>query len=130
MAIPTKSFRPSPTVEKALSLNGGGTGLSHRLSQIADRYCEILRRTRLPDFTESETSLLHDACNGVWHEPASTIRGALAQGVEDAIDLDGLDEKWSVDGLALIEKLRGLDFIQEVKLVEDIERYWSDASPS
>lgn len=120
------SIYPSPALDAACALNGGGRNRSHRISQIADRYAEIMRRTALPDFTEAEWSLLQDACNGVLHEPAGMIRGGLALGVEDAIALDGLADKWSVDGAALLARLRDLAFAQEVRLIEDIERRWGE----
>lgn len=129
MALPTKSFRPAPIVDAALANNGGGRGLSHRLAQVSDRYLEALRRARAswPPFSEAEWSLLRDAMNGTLHEPAAMI-AALDQGIEDAIALDGLDAKWSVDGPALLAKLRGLDFMQEVALVEAVERWWAERS--
>lgn len=99
--------------------------MSHRLAQIADRYGEILRHAVLPELSNAELDLLRDASNGVLHEPASLIRGALAQGVGDAIALDGLAEKWGVDGEALVEKLRGLSLAQEIRLIEDLEAWWS-----
>lgn len=119
------SIYPSPALDKARALNGGGRGASHRINQIADRYTEILRRTSLPELSDAEWSLLRDACNGTLHEPAAMIRGALAQGVSDAVALDGLDGKWGVDGAALVERLRGLEFAQEVRVVEEIERWWA-----
>ena len=126
MATPVTSFRPAPVVTEALALNGGGRGMSHRLAQIADRYSEIMRRTPLPDLSDAEWSLLRDALNGTLHEPAAMIRGALALGVEDGISLDGLDGKWGVDGAALAGKLRSLTYAQEVRLVEEIERWWAE----
>lgn len=125
MASAPKSIRPAPILEEAVANNGGGTGLSHRLAQIADRYLEMLRRTALPAFSDAEMDALRDSNNGTWHEPAAMIRGALWIGVEDSLP-DGLADKWGIDGEALVEKLRALTFAQEVRLVEQIERWWSD----
>lgn len=116
------SIYPSAALDDACALNGGGRNRSHRISQIADRYTEILRRAVLPPFSPAERSLLRDACNGTLHEPAGILPGALALGVADAIALDGLDKKWLVDGPVLIEKLRGLSFPQEIRLIEEIEK--------
>jgi hypothetical protein len=117
-------------VDTALAHNGGGRGLSHRLAQVGDRYLEGLRRARAgwPPFTEAEWSLLRDAMNGTVHEPAAMI-AHIDQGIEDAIALDKLDAKWGVDGPALLAKLRALDFMQEVALVEQIESWWAERSP-
>lgn len=125
MASAPKSIRPAPILEEAIANNGGGNGLSHRLAQIGDRYLELLRRTDLPVLTEAEMSALRDVNNGTWHEPAAMIRGALWLGIEDSLP-DGIAEKWGIDGPALVKKLRGLSFAQEIKLVEGIEKWWSD----
>lgn len=118
------SIYAAPELDEALARNGGGRNRSHRINQIADRYAEMLRRTSLPDMSEAEWSLLRDALNGVVHEPAAMI-AHLAHGVADAIRLDGLDRKWGVDGAALVAKLEALDYAQEVRLLEDIEAWWS-----
>ena len=125
MASAPKSIRPAPILEEAIANNGGGSGLSHRLAQIGDRYLELLRRTDLPALTDAEMSALRDVNNGTWHEPAAMIRGALWLGIEDSLP-DGIAEKWDIDGGALVEKLRVLTFAQEVKLLEMIERWWAD----
>lgn len=125
MATPVKSLRPAPILEEAVAHNGGGRGLSHRLAQIADRYLEMLRRADLPALNEAEWNALRDACNGVLHEPAATIRGALWIGIEDSLP-DGLAAKWQIDGAALVATLRDLSYAQEVRLVEEIERWWAE----
>ena len=98
--------------------------MSHRLDQIADRYMEILRRTRLPEFTEAELQLLRDATSGSFYEPAFQI-AHLDHGIADAIEFDELDRKWEVDGEVLLAKLRALTFVQEVALLEQIEAWWA-----
>lgn len=124
MASSPKSIRPAPILEEAIANNGGGNGLSHRLAQIGDRYLELLRRTDLPALTEAEMNALRDSNNGTWHEPAAAIRGALWLGIDDSLH-DGIADKWQIDGQQLVDKLRGLTFAQEVKLLELIERWWS-----
>lgn len=123
MASAPKSIRPAPILEEAISNNGGGNGLSHRLAQIGDRYLEMLRRTDLPTLSEAEINALRDSNNGTWHEPAAAIRGALWIGIEDGLP-DGLAEKWDIDGKVLVEKLRSMTYAQEVKLIEQIEKWW------
>lgn len=116
-----KSFRPSEIVVAAIDNNGGGRGMSHRLSQIADRYLEMLRRAPLPKMSEAEINAVRDALNGALPEPAEMIRGFAALEVEDAL-LDGLADKWGIDGSALVSKLHGLSYAQEVRLIEEIEK--------
>lgn len=116
------SIYAAPSVDEALAHNGGGRNRSHRLAQIADRYTEILRRAGLPDFSGAEWSLMRDAMNSTLNEPAALIRH-VAAGIEDAILLDGLAEKWDVSAADLLDRLRGLSFSQRVALVEKIEAW-------
>lgn len=124
MAASPKSIRPAPILEEAIANNGGATGLSHRLAQIGDRYLEILRRTAIPDFSDAEMKAMRDCSNGTWLEPAASIRGALWLAVEDSIP-DGIGKKWGINAPELVEKLRRLDYVQEIKLIESIEGWWA-----
>lgn len=104
--------------------------LSGRLSTIADRYLEILRRARVASrFSEPELNAMRDCCNGTWFEPAQLIDGAILANVEDS-RVDGLYEKWGIDGDALAAKLRSLIFADQVALVEEIEQWWRTQCPS
>ncbi len=37
-----------------------------------------------------------------------------------------VDEKWEVDGKALVEKLRGLSDTQALALIDAAERFWNE----
>jgi len=124
MANRARSVRPAPVLIEATENNGGGHGFSHRLAQIADRYLQLLRRTPRADLTEAEVNAIRDALNGTILEPAEDIRGALWVDIEDAC-VDGLAEKWEIDGPALVARLKALDYAQEVRLVEEVERFWN-----
>ena len=100
----------------------GGESLSGAVNRIGDRYGEIVRRS-LPDMMPAEWCLLADALNGVLHEPASQI-ALLPAEVEDHIQLEGSDHKWSVDGEALVERLRAMSYVERVAIVDVCERFW------
>lgn len=119
-----KSFRPAPAVDLAVSWNGGGKSYSGRLAQISDRYIEILRRAALPQLSEAEMNAILDALNGAWLQPAAIIEGAIELEVSDA--MPDLAEKWSIDQKSLLEKLRSLDFVQSVALLEAVEKHRSN----
>jgi hypothetical protein len=72
--------------------------------------------------TEAEACLICDALNGTWLEDP-TIRLSWAE-VADACRLDHLDEKWAVDGDALVAKLRALSLLQQYALADAVERFW------
>lgn len=112
----------SPRLDEAIGASP--PSLSGRLSTIADRYLEMLRRSRVArQFTEAELMAMRDCCNGTWFEPAQLIDGAILANVEDS-RVDGLYEKWAINGDALATKLRALSFADQVALVEEIEQWW------
>lgn len=112
------------------AIGASPASVSGRLSTLADRYLEILRRTRVARrFSEAELNALRDCCNGTWFEPAQLIDGAILANLEDS-EIDGLYEKWAIDGAALAAKLRELSFADQVALVEEIEQWWRTQCPS
>lgn len=125
--MPSRSIYFDPTAEEFLAARTrGGEGSTGDRSAVVcralDRYAEVVRRST-PALSPAEWRLVVDSLNGVIHEPAQLIMAA-ASGVADAIQLDGLAEKWHVDGPALGKKLRALSFPQLVALVDVAERYW------
>lgn len=108
--------------DRAEAVLGGGPSLSGTINRLADRHYEMMRRSRI-DLTPAELDAVRDACNGWLAEPAATIAGGPALEVQDALD-DGLAEKHGIDGPALVAKLRGLSYAQEVALVDSVEQYW------
>lgn len=108
--------------DRAQAVLAGGESLSGTINRIADRYYEILRRSRI-DLSEPEINAVRDALNGWLAEPAATIHGGPALEVEDALE-DGLAERHGIDGRALVAKLRALTYAQEVALVDSVEQYW------
>lgn len=100
------------------------SSVTYRINVIGDRYNEIMRREKIETlFTEDELWLIKDSMNGTISEPACAIENVWF-GVEDSIDLDRLDEKWSVEKAPFMKKLKSLSFAQEVALVEHVEQFW------
>lgn len=69
-----------------------------------------------------ETCLLMDNLNGVWHQ-ALTVQ-CIWGNVADGIDHHRLDKKWDVEGPPLIEKLQGLNYVENAALADAAERFW------
>lgn len=107
--------------DRAEAILGRGP-LSSAINRVADRYYELVRRSRV-DLSPSELDAVRDALNGWLAEPAATIAGGPALEVEDALP-DGLAERHGIDGPALVAKLRGLTYAQEIALVDAVEQYW------
>ncbi len=91
------------------------------------RYIALLaeaRRDLRPQLSAQECGLILDACNGVAFLDAFSVR-LLPEGVRDAVEMDGLDRKWQVDGPALLAKLQATTFTQRMALVDAIGRWWN-----
>ena len=83
--------------------------------------------------TENEACLILDTLNGTWTggfpggpEATRWAQNALIWEVSDAISLNGADQKWSVDGKALIAKLQALDGLARLALADWARRAGSD----
>jgi hypothetical protein len=78
--------------------------------------------------TEGEACLILDACNGVYY--VGHMIQVLVDDVKEAIETEGLEAKWNVDGPTLMTKLRHLTYAQLVAIVDAMERYWGDGTRS
>lgn len=122
--MPSRNIYLTPDAAAALAARStGDRDVSRAACRMLERYAEVARRCR-PELSEAEWSLLRDACNGWAVEPASAVAWLPLQ-VDDAIRLDELDRKWGVDGPALIERLRRLDYAGCLAVLDEIERWWA-----
>lgn len=120
MATKSVSVNLRPDILDALAERGQRAPTINRdLTRLYFLYDRALRRL---DLTVDEACLIVDAMNGTIHDERTSLMFSF--GVEDAIQLDGLDEKWGVDGNALMDKLSTLDEIGCMAVVDAAERYW------
>lgn len=127
--MPDKSIRPgwrggiylNPRMDVAVVARGDSrSGVINRdLERLYALYARALREV---DLTIDEACLIVDVLNGSLMDANTAC--LLWASVEDGIRLDGLAEKWGVDGAKLVEKLRGLNDIQALALVDAGERFW------
>lgn len=126
----TVSIWLRPELDAAMALRGDNR--SQTMAQDLGRlYALYDRALREIDLTENEAMLIVDALNGVL---IGADAGALLwANIADSIRLDGLDEKWSVDGPALVEKLQAMTATQAMAVLDAAERFWQqpekDAGP-
>lgn len=87
------------------------------------RYRNLLARGLAAiDLTRDEACLICDALNGtVIFEQEYIFIGAE---IQDSIRLDHTDEKWSVDGPALVRKLAGASPVTLCAIADAAERFW------
>ena len=91
------------------------------MNRLYDLYNRALRQIKL---NVKEACLITDCLNAILMDANSS--SMLWAEIEDGINLDGLDSKWGINGLALIEKLKGLSEIQSLALVDAAERFWEN----
>jgi|GEM_PF-3002657 len=108
----------APTLERNYSDN-----LSHALRTQLERYYATLERElRTVRLAENETLLLCDLHSRTdWDNRSMFL---LWLGLEEGLD-EGLAEKWGVDGIALLERLKTLTPAQSLAVVDALER-WRD----
>lgn len=138
MAAPRIQFRPGEELSRELversRLYQGVTDaqrdsiLAETLrEQLSDYY--LLMKLSLPRFSLGEAMLMVDAMNGCILDPHTA--SLLWANISDAIEMDRLDEKWQVDGNALVIRLRELGRTNPFacwSIADAIERAWNDTS--
>ena len=106
----------------------GETRTSRLDTDLADYYSLLadgMRTARLA-LSPAEASLILDVQNGTIASPiASWAGGALAHQVSDGIALDGLAEKWGIDGSALVAKLDKIGDVPCIALVDWAAGVWA-----
>lgn len=123
---PHVQFRLGELAEPVRARETPGLGANRICQRDLDRYYAVISAELAAlELSESEAMLIVDALNGTIAEPAAAQRTMLWAGVADAIALDGLAEKWVVDGDALTTKLRGLSLAGSLAVIDAAERYWA-----
>lgn len=89
------------------------------------RYYALLNYHLLEiSLTASEASFLCEVLKDYRFENDPEQARTIWRQVEQGIQQDHLDQKWSVNGAGFIHKLQALTHLQMVALVDAIERYW------
>lgn len=94
------------------------------------RYQEALRHARhklRQRLSSAEMSAVLDVLNGHWFSEPSSISYIYAE-VEDAVELNRLDEKWGINGRYLVTLLSQLSYIESCALADAAEQFWTRVS--
>ena len=103
----------------------GARSVSGVINACADRYLETVRR-HIQDLSAEEWMLIFDALNGVWAGDTIALAiQSLPLGISDALTLDGLADKWGVDGPALLSKLETMSWCERLAVIDTAERFWA-----
>jgi len=96
--------------------------LAEAVRQTLEDYYNLLERS-VPTFEMKEAMLIMDALNGIIL--MSQVPHLLWAEVSDAIQMDGLDKKWDVDGEALVKRLRGMTAFEQWAIADAVSRAWN-----
>ena len=123
------SIHLSTSVAAAIDLDrDAGESLSGRISMIVERYQAIISAHR-PELSRPEWMAICDVMNGEFLGMGDTTAPRyIWASVSDACRMDGLADKWHIDGQALVDKLRNLDYAGCIAAAEVGRRFWSAAS--
>lgn len=106
------------------------TGFASSTNRVIERdltrYYYLLRVARNDAqklLSDDEAALIVDNLNGTIIDEYTIA--LLPHHIRDGIELDHLDEKWSVDGERLIAKLDGLPLLTLAAIVDAAERFWA-----
>lgn len=99
---------------------------SSGVEEILNRYKELIAiEKRNLGLTKNEAMLIVDSLNATIKD-MMVIHG-LEYNIEDGIHYEGLDEKWEVDGKALVEKLKSMNNLQRLAILDCVEYYWQNS---
>ena len=86
---------------------------------------DIGLRTAATVITRNEARLILDVMNGVFVESFEPwINGGFYQEVHDAITLDSLDKKWKINKNLLFKKIKGLDRLEIIAIIDWCFFWW------
>lgn len=122
------SFDAPEHVIAAIDYRGeaDGTNRASAIWRTLARYLELVNRSKAElakQFSDTECALIIDATNGTMLNDTMSIQ-LLPYGVADAIEIDGLDSKWNVDGQALMEKLNATSYADRMAIADAIIIWW------
>ena len=117
------------TIVEAIDLDGdAGESLSGRIALIVERYRQIVA-DHAPELSRNEWMACMDVMNGMFTGMGDPIAAKFIwASVDDACSMEGLADKWEIDGAALVKKLRALDTAGAISVAEVGRRFWSRAS--
>ena len=99
---------------------------SMAINRSLDRYFDLLTRTRRELrqlLNDKEMGLILDALNGTAFFDTFGIY-LVHHEIADAISMDRLDEKWEIDGKALVDKMTAMNDAQRLALVDAVQVWW------
>jgi hypothetical protein len=106
---------------RLLALRGEEQNFSNLIDAAVDRYLITINNS-LPDFTDAEWCTIFDALQATYVSGEAYLL-AIGEEVIEAIEYDGLDTKWEVDGDGLKARLSHLTYAEQQAIGEMVEAF-------
>lgn len=120
-----KSIYIGDGLKRALAGRPEDETMTTTINAIGDRYAEIVHRS-MPRFTTAEWCCIFDALNGtLMLDRAEMLAITPVTKVGDHVKLNAADEKWGIDGSALVERLGQCTYCEAIAVVDAAERFWA-----
>ncbi|TXH48797.1 MAG: hypothetical protein E6Q97_24080 [Desulfurellales bacterium] len=119
---------PAGDVQNSLAIRVGRLTFNALGNQSLARYFDLLRfqfRRIRREFTEPELQAILDGCNGTNWDPIPVGVQSVSTEVAEAVEFNGLAEKWKIDGAKLVSKLNALDGLGCLAVIEFTEFAWN-----
>lgn len=129
MPVEKLSVSIAPDITGQINARAEGN-VSGAINKSLMRYFALLQRSLAElrsQLSDQECALILDATNGSAFVDTITLNMLWAD-IEDACNLDGLDRKWSVDGPALVAKIKNAGMTGQTALIDASERWWNRVS--
>lgn len=91
------------------------------------RYYDLLRigrRVLRKNFSDGELNAIADTMNGTFIEGWMISAGTIALEMSDAVELNGVDAKWEIDGAGLVLKIQEIDGATLFALIDAVQCFW------
>ena len=125
--MPVQKFSISLYPGTAAEVEARGDERSTQVNRMLLRYAGLMHRERAELrklLSDNEIACILDACNGTAFMEDVSIRLVDAN-VTDAIEMDGIDRKWQINGDMLIAKLEVLSTVARYALVDAVQAWWN-----
>lgn len=127
MPTPTRSYRLSDEIQAAIAARSGpSTSQNAALASSLERYFYALYEARKgleKLFTPGECGLIVDVLNGTIFNHYLAIQHVTSE-VLEAMNDAGYAGKWGVSQVDLVDKLKMLDYLDKLALVDAVQVWW------
>jgi hypothetical protein len=99
---------------------------SSGVEEILNRYQQLITiEKRKLGLSKNEIMLIIDSLNSTMKD--MMVVQMMHASVEDSCHYDNLDKKWEVDGKVLAEKIKNMNNLQRLAILDGVEYYWKNS---